>query len=41
MIYRANGREKMAMITTIFAVGTAVAAVVFSVWMLKQLFVSH
>jgi len=31
----------MAMITTIFAVGTAVAAVVFSVWMLKQLFTTH
>jgi hypothetical protein len=31
----------MAMITTILAVGTAVAAVVFSVWMLKQLFATH
>ncbi len=31
----------MAMITTIFAVGTAIGAVVFSLWMLKQLFTNH
>jgi len=31
----------MAMITTICAVGTAIGAVLFSLWMLKQLFTSH
>jgi hypothetical protein len=29
---------KMAMITTILAVGTAIGAVIFSVWLVKQLF---
>jgi len=38
MFYLATREKKMAMIATIFAVGTAVAAVLFSIWMLKQLF---
>jgi len=33
--------KKMAMIATICAVGTAIGAVLFSVWMLKQLFASN
>jgi hypothetical protein len=33
--------EKMAMIATIFAVGSAIGAVLFSLWMLKQLFASN
>ncbi|KXS32313.1 MAG: hypothetical protein AWT59_1572 [Candidatus Gallionella acididurans] len=33
--------DKMAMITTICAVGTAIAAVLFSLWMIKQLFASN
>jgi uncharacterized membrane protein YciS (DUF1049 family) len=36
-----TGEEKMAMITTIFAVGSAIGAVLFSLWMLKQLFASN
>jgi uncharacterized membrane protein YciS (DUF1049 family) len=35
------GEEKMAMIATIFAVGSAIGAVLFSLWMLKQLFASN
>jgi hypothetical protein len=31
----------MAIIATIAAVGTAIGAVVFSLWMLKELFTSH
>jgi len=31
----------MAMIATICAVGTAIGAVLFTLWMFKQLFVSH
>jgi hypothetical protein len=31
----------MAMITTFLAVGTAIAAVAFSVWMIKQLFTNE
>ena len=31
----------MAMIATACSVGTAIAAVLFSVWMIKQLFTSH
>lgn len=33
-----NTEEKMALITTICAVGTAIGAVFFSLWMVKQLF---
>jgi len=31
----------MALITTVLAVGTAIIASVFSVWMIKELFVKH
>lgn len=31
----------MAIIATICAVGTMIGAIVFSLWMLKQLFTSH
>ena len=31
----------MATITTIFSVGTGIGAVVFSLWMLKQLFTNY
>lgn len=31
----------MALIATVCAIGTAAAAVVFSLWMLKQLFASN
>ena len=33
--------EKMAMLATICAVGTAIGAVLFSLWMVKQLFTSN
>ena len=31
----------MALITTILSIGTAIMASVFSVWMVKELFVKH
>jgi len=36
-----SGGVIMAIIATISAVGTAIAALIFSLWMVKQLFVSH
>jgi len=35
------GGEKMAIIATICAVGTAIFAVLFSLWMLKELFTGN
>lgn len=31
----------MALITTIMSVGTAIMAMLFSIWMVKELFVKH
>lgn len=31
----------MSIIATVSAVGTAIAALIFALWMVKQLFVSH